>query len=168
MPRLLSRPLSAFIIGCLALASGCDAFGTSEEQLAFREAAYQVPQGYTAVAADGDVISTDADDWRTAPVYAGRFYVEIPPSPNPVTADESMSMTVFVDGGVIGGLSLYRVNALGDLQRVERVPGATRTGLYTLVLDGGELIDAETGLVRLVILDGREEVVTYGDVQVTG
>lgn len=147
----------------LALAAGCDAANADGQRLFEQQALLGVPSGLTRTAADGRVLSTDADDWRVGPAYATRVVVVDPPFPNPVSARESASLPVN-SNGTRGGLALAVLEADGRLRQIAEAPRATDPGLPTLSFFGSQL-GLTAGLYRLVLLDGAGGVVSYGDVE---
>ena len=155
----------AYMTAGLALAalllSGCNTRG---EQSEFVAQALQPPDGITATDENGMVVgSEDPDDWRTAPLYAGRVAVE-PAFPNPVAFGELIEIRIFPNE-VQGAPRGIRVDALSsDGQRLFEVE--RRSEVLPIRFNISASV-GETGLVRLVLFDiGRNEVISYGDVQI--
>lgn len=158
--RLLRFP-AAVLLAALTL-PGCDQV---EAQSDFERDARALPSGITRTGAQGAVLSTDPDDWRLGPVFAGRASVQ-PFFPNPLpqgSAIGRISVTLFAPDGAPVGLVLYARSSTGTLRRLDEraTPGL---GTYELVATAGML--GSVGLHRLVVADAFGEVVTYGDVQV--
>ena len=156
------------VLSVLLAGAGCSSF-SDEEQQAFETAAFYLqPEGYTEVSAMGEVGSRDADDWRSAPVFAGRASVLTPPTPNPATRGTTVRLLIDTQG-VPGGLALYARDARGDLILLDDRPDATEVGFYELAFFGSEAAAGRgDGLYRLIVLDGAQRVVTYGDLRVEG
>lgn len=169
MPHTLRLLLAALPL----LALACDS-ATSDSQRLFEDDALLSPvAGVTRTDADATVLSRDSSDWRIGPAYRGRVsFLELP-SPNPAAAGATVSFLVNSEG-VPGGLELVALARDGD--RVDfvqiRDPGAQRPdasepGLYPFSVRAGQIdVDGGGGLTRVVLLDGRGGVVSYGDVQV--
>ncbi len=164
----LARPLATAALAALVavgatIGAGCDGQRLQES---FAAAARRSPSGITRTNAQGAVAETDADDWRTAPVYAGRVRVD-PAFPNPAAQGRFVSVSVGVLDfeGTQGGLSLHAYDPGGRLRvlTTQRVDGP---GTYVLSFGASQL--GRVGLTRVFVLDGRGEIISYGDVEVLG
>ncbi|GAB5534325.1 MAG: hypothetical protein Rubg2KO_05740 [Rubricoccaceae bacterium] len=167
MNALMPRPIQlCLVLLAAALVSGCSAFN-NEEQVAFENAAFLLqPNGYTRVSELAVVGQADPDDWRTGPAFVGRASVLTPPYPNAAPRDATVRLLIDTNG-VPGGLAVYTVNARGDLILLDERPDATDTGFYELAFFASQATaGGGDGLYRLVVLDGRQRVVTYGDLLV--
>ena len=160
---------SCLLASALALA-GCDA---SDAQGEFELAASQPPSGIARTDAQGNLLSDDPDDWRTAPLYATSFFrVTIRPYPNPVSyaGGQPVVMQVQTGDAIPGGLRLvpYENGRRGQFtsNQTVAVPGP---GAYTFTFYPSEILGAQPGdFWRLVLFDGQSHVVTYGDLQIQG
>ncbi|MEM0962953.1 MAG: hypothetical protein AAGK21_10520 [Bacteroidota bacterium] len=155
---------------------GCDS-GTAESQRLFEDQALLAPAaGITEISPTGTVVSSDPDDWRTAPLFIGIAQILDLPTPNPVEVGDAVSFLVDTQG-VAGGMALFvrlidPATGAADLRRV-RDPGATRgdattPGFYTFSVSAGQIALSGPGLYRVVLLDGRQNVISYGDIEVRG
>ena len=148
--------------------AGCGATDVREAQRLFEAEAFTLPaSGFTETPDGVTVRDEDPQDWRIAPRFLGDFELTLPPYPNPVGRGESIQLLgTFADRN--GALIPYRLTRDGDLLRIEGacVSGSTLAPapVYTVFADCIGL--GESGLFRLVLLDGRGDVVTYGDVSV--
>ena len=159
-----ARPLFVAALAALvAVGAGCDGQRLQES---FAAAARRSPSGITRTNAQGAASETDADDWRTAPVYAGRVRID-PAFPNPAAQGRFVSVSVGVldFDGTQGGLSLHAYDPGGRLRvlTTQRVDGP---GTYVLSFGASQL--GRVGLTRVFVLDGRGEIISYGDVEVLG
>ena len=156
----------ALLLVVLLCVSACSAFD-NEAQIAFENAAFLTqPSGYTQVSETGVVGSSDASDWQPGPVFVGRASVLTPPYPNPAPRAETVRLLIDTNG-VPGGLAIYTLNPRGDLILLDERPDATNVGFYELAFFGSQATaGGGNGLYRLVVLDGRQRVVTYGDLLV--
>ena len=152
----------ALALVCFSLAS-CDAVSIGEAQQAFELAALGEPSGFTNTDAQGRVIREDPQDWTVSPFHQSSFTLTFPPYPNPVSPSQSVQIAgVYSAGGF--GLVPYRVNARGDLVRIEPVTGSLESTAPAFTFTAGLL--GENGLQRLVLTDFDGRIVTYGDIQV--
>ncbi len=147
----------------LGLLAGCDG---QQLQESFAADARRTASGITRTSAQGVVAETDADDWRTAPVYAGRIRVD-PAFPNPAAQGRFVSVPVGVldFDGVQGALSLHAYDPGG---RLRMLVSQSVSGPGTYVLSFGASQLGRVGLTRVFVLDGRGEILSYGDVEVSG
>ena len=174
MPHTLRLLLVALPLVALA----CDS-GTADGQRLFEDDALLSPaQGITRTAitdAGVVVLSRDSSDWRIGPAYLGFVrFLELP-SPNPVASGAAVSFLIDTEG-VSGGLELVAVQRRGDLVDFVEIldPGAQRpdafaSGFYSFTVSASQIAVAgggAGGLTRVVLLDGRDGVVSYGDIQV--
>ncbi|MDX1438796.1 MAG: hypothetical protein R3284_02730 [Rubricoccaceae bacterium] len=151
------------------LISGCDA---GDAQREFQEAAALPPSGIFRTmdgvnAIDGE---NDPDDWRTAPVYAGRFLVSRRAYPNPAGISDVVTIEVRVTGFnvVPGGIRVVGYTENNRRVVLEEDLTATSDGVYAFTFFGGDLIGSSpTGLRRIIIFDGQFGVMSYGDLQLT-
>jgi hypothetical protein len=153
--------MTAGLTLAVLLLSGCNTRG---EQSEFVARALQPPDGITETDENGSVVgSEDPDDWRTAPLYAGRVVVE-PAFPNPVAFGELVEIRIFPTE-VQRAPQGIRVEALSsDGQQLFEV--ASRSEVLPIRFNIGAAI-GETGLFRLILFDiGRNEIISYGDVQI--
>lgn len=150
------------IIGFLG--SGCDS--QRDEIDAFIASANRAPMGFVRTDEIGTVIEEDRDDWRVSPIFAGRVSVS-PAYPNPVSSGfVTIPVTVRDFSSVRGGLALWARDVSGRLRVLDEIPGADQPGVY--VFNFAAALIGRTGLVRLFILDGTQEIVSYGDLLIEG
>ena len=140
---------------------GCD---SQNKQDTFIEDASRVPSGYAATDATGAIISDDKDDWRTAPIFAGKVRFD-PAFPNP-TIGQFVSLPVFIMefNSIQGGLVLRADDGQGSLRLLDEILDASQPGGYTLRFSPAVL--GRTGLIRLFVTDRLGELVSYGDLSV--
>jgi hypothetical protein len=144
----------------LLVVAGCDGFSGEEQRL------FEV----TAISSPSDGVTSD--DWRVGPFYGARVQVidrdQTTPgvegvSPNPAQPDGDVVLQVYADEGP-GGFALYRRRPDGELDLIQAVNGVAGPNIYTFTFFGSEVsATGAPGSYRLVVLDGLERVVTYGD-----
>lgn len=157
----LRLPIIPVCIAVLLLVVGCDSHGQQDE---FAEDASAPPSGFVQTVDGTEIISDDLDDWRTAPVYAGKISVR-PAFPNPVKVEDFVTVpfSVTAFGAVRAPLRL-EVLRDGRLVNLESIDRAGDPGSYAFTFSAARL--GRTGLHRLFFFDGGGELVSYGDVMV--
>ena len=150
------------VLACTALLAACD---VQDLQDTFAQAAAKAPSGITPTDARGVATGTaDPDDWRTAPVYAGRVSIT-PAYPNPAPSTDFVNLPVSIldFDGVFGGLTVQSYDAN---RRLRTLTVSRDNGPGTFVLSFGAALLGGVGLHRLYVFDGRGQLVSYGDVEV--
>ena len=158
--RLLTLCLVLWSGFALFAVAGCDGFN-GEEQRLFEDTAFASPS-------DG----VTADDWRVGALFGAQFQVTDwdagasgiqGASINPAAPNDPISVQVIANDAP-GGVALYRRLADGGLQLIQAKPGVPGPNIYTFTFFGSEAsATGESGSARLIVLDGLERVVTYGD-----
>jgi hypothetical protein len=154
-----------FAAAAAPLLGGCDALGAQDE---FERDAAQPAQGIARTDAQGNLITDDPDDWRTAPLYATSFFrVTLRAFPNPAGFNEGVTIQMQTGDAIPGGLRLVAFK--DDLRspvpgKQCDVPGDVPC-IFTFF--PSDIPGARPGdLWRLVVFDGQSNVVTYGDLLV--
>lgn len=157
MNRLLRCAL--LVVLTLLVGGGCD---TAEQQNEFEDDAFSMPSGFTRTDKNGQIVSEDTDDWRTAPVYSTRVLID-PAFPNPTAPSEFVSIPVSVRefNSIQGGLELVSYDENGIPRRLDEIRDARDPGAYVFTFNPGLL--GVQGLVRVFIVDTRGALVSYGD-----
>jgi len=169
---------SRFLPGIILLAflafsvAGCS---QDDDQRDFEQEAFSFPEGFTETDGSGKVISEDPDDWRTAPFFQGLVFVD-PAFPNPVQVSGQLMINIEIAGiEAVSGLSvvvLIESGANPELRPVYTDPQSPMpTGISVISISPIQLgrfntVESARGLHRLIILDGRNNVISYGDVMV--
>ncbi len=150
------------VVLALLLAGGCD---TAEQQNNFEDEAFSTPSGFTRTDKNGQILSEDKDDWRTAPVYSTSVLID-PAFPNPATPSDFVNVPVSVRefNSIQGGLELVSFDENGIPRRLDEIRDARDPGAYVFTFNPGLL--GVQGLVRLFILDTRGTLVSYGDLSI--
>lgn len=142
------------VLSALLAAAGCDSAGVQQQQI-FEQSAFNS-------ASDGP----SPDDWRVAPFFGIGVQVTQPATPNPATPSEPVSLQVYADE-TAGGLALYRREPDGGIRIIQALRPVAGPNIYTFTFFGGDA--AATGMpgsARLIVLDGLDRVITYGDLVV--
>jgi len=169
-----SRILSVFLLSAFVIFSvtGCS---QDDDQRDFEQEAFSFPEGFTETDGSGRVINEDPDDWRTAPFFQGLVFVD-PAFPNPVQVSDQLMINIEISGiEAVSGLSIVVLIESGvtpELRPVYSNPqtpmptGLTVVNISPIQLGRFGTVESARGLHRLIILDGRNNVISYGDVMV--
>ncbi len=164
---------SVAVLLCLVLA-GCS---KTDDQKKFEDKAFSLPSNYTAMTANGQPASsnqTDPDDWRISPMYQGLVEISTPAYPNPVALNNTLRLEIDIVGiESVPGLQIYvfqeAQNLFGPIDQLDQ--SQLSPGIRVFILEPSSFAGASTGqgvsgFNRLVIFDGRDNVISYGDVLV--
>lgn len=147
---------------------------TDDAQREFEREAFRTPSGFTQTDGSGNIISTDPDDWRVGPLFAGFVEVDQPAYPNPSTG-QLVTIELLITGlGAVNGLDVLTLDDRNFFKRLffdERrplPPGFTQIVINPVQFAPGSsgTISGAQGLHRVFIFDGRENLITYGDIRV--
>lgn len=143
------------------MVAGCD---THNQQDEFADQATAPPVGYTQTDESGRVVTEDADDWRTAPLFRGKVRVD-PAYPNPTPVNfVTIPVSVNAFDTIRGGLAVWGYNTSGRFIRLDELPEASSPGVY--IFSFSVALFGKAGLQRVFIFDGAGEIVSYGDILV--
>ncbi len=152
--------------------SGCN---NNKAQQQFENDARKTPSGYTNTDATGKVISKDPDDWRISPLFQGFIYVSQPPYPNPAGTTQQIKFELQINGlesiyGLYVYTNLQSNTGQYQVQQIYYNPDSPlQPGLITIPFIPsqftitGNASDAR-GLHRIFVYDGRQNLITYGDI----
>ncbi len=150
-------------LACVLLVvwASCD---TQDLQHEFEAQAFAPAAGYTQTTETGETISTDEDDWRTAPAYQTRIEID-PAFPNPPGTSAVVTVPVKVRDfdAVQGGLELVHFDSNRIARRLDNIRSARSPGAYVFKFTPSLI--GKTGLVRVFVVDPLGELVSYGDLQ---
>lgn len=170
----LSAPKNMPIVALLAcfILLGCS---KSDDQKEFENQAYSQPDNITEMPSNPaqGVISEDPDDWRISPMYQGLIEVSTPAYPNPVSLNSDLRLEI--NFKYLDSVPGFEINVLQNANSrwpiIEYDQSELSLGVRTFVLDpssfsGTSSSQNAAGLNRLIIFDGQDNVITYGDVRV--
>ena len=167
-PPMIRTTLSLLALACtlsLVLVA-CDALDAQAE---FENAASLPPQGIFRTTDGVSALNgeNDPDDWRTAPLYAfDGTRVTLKAHPNPARLDDNVILQLSTGEAIPGGVRIRPVRGqqFAPILQTQEVSGP---GVVTFSFFPGEIVGAQPGdLWRLIVFDGRSNVVTYGDLQI--
>ncbi len=139
------------VLALFLTVSGCDSAGI------------QAQQAYEAQAFGSESNGVSPDDWQVAPFFGIGVQVTQAAAPNPAAPTEPVSVQVYADE-TAGGLALYRREADGSIRLVQGLLPVAGPNIYTFTFFGGDASPTGgAGSTRLIVLDGFDRVVTYGD-----
>ncbi len=153
------------------------ACGQDDDQRDFENEAFSLPEGFTETDGSGQIVdeNEDPDDWRTAPFFQGLVFVD-PAFPNPVQVSDQLMINVEISGiEAVSGLTVIVLIESGVNPEFRPVysdpqnpipPGLTVISINPIQLGRFNTVESARGLHRLILLDGRENVISYGDVLV--
>ncbi|MFN1834292.1 hypothetical protein AB2B38_003430 [Balneola sp. MJW-20] len=157
--------LSALII----LFAGCT---RNDDQRAFEQQAYQPASGITQTNALGEVLSTDEDDWRTSPLFEGLINIS-PPFPNPARTNQAITFEIDVTGvQAVSGLEMivwFSSNRFATIyfdNQSPLPPGLTTFQINPIELSEFGTIETARGTHRVILFDGNQQMISYGDIRV--
>lgn len=150
-----------FVAVAVLISAGCD---TAAQQKDFLDEAQATPSGITQTDQNGEVVSLDDDDWRTAPLFLARVEVE-PAYPNPASGVVvTIPFRVLQPNEVSGGVYVRSFDADGDVIPLGESLETSGPGLYIITISPAQL--GPTGLHRLFVTDVFGDLISYGDLDV--
>ena len=170
----ISNPAKLIIaIIVTAALAGCS---ESEDQRNFEQRALLPPSGIMAMNANGapaDGGEEDSDDWQIAPEFQGTIDVQTAAFPNPVSFNSTFEILIEIQSfQSINGLQVFAFQQPNNLiAPLFPQTGELNPGFKTIQLSPQQFAsEAGTGnfgsLYRIIIYSTRQEVITYGDVQI--
>lgn len=137
-----------------------------EAQMSFVNQAYSIPNNFTETDSKGFIINEDSDDWRISPVYIGLVEVR-PIFPNPVQYGSSVSLEVNFKGTVYNSrIELVYLSQSNEWYTLEAKDSTNDFDLIHFIIDSykfGNTGEQARGIHRLLLLDGNQRLITYGD-----
>lgn len=171
---LSKRALSLLVLVALLFA-GCS---KSDDQRQFEREALHQPQNITETDGSGKITGTsDPDDWRIGPMYRGlinigNFSEPQPPFPNPVAFNSDLHIYLTqLTPDEINTLEIYKLTEFNNRQIVRLYEEFEINSTFNdLRIPASSIADGEgsgaSGIYRLLIYDGRGNLISYGDVEV--
>lgn len=166
---LISNSYKILIL--ILIVAGCT---KSNSQKVFENDAKSSIQGYTETDIHGKINPNhvDQDDWRIGPMFHGYVQVNIPPYPNP-TNNQQIKMELNITGlSEVTGLYVYdRTPSNKYVQVLPPNDAVLDPGILPLTFEPiqmsntGNVADIR-GLNRILIYDGQQNLITYGDILV--
>lgn len=161
-------------VGCLLMAS-CS---KSDDQRDFESRALSEPNRITETDNNGNIVNSDPDDWQIGPMYQGLISIGTPdnqpPYPNPLSFNQELTINIYIRS--IETLSRIEIYSFEFPSEANSPAIAIRENISSPSLEtislSGQLISGTSGgsqaagLYRILIYDGEQNLITYGDVQI--
>jgi hypothetical protein len=152
----------------------------NDDQRQFEQQARSQPQGITQTDAQGNVMDADPDDWRISPMYRGLVSVGVgisdsqPPYPNPMQFNQTLNLSIYVSNTeTLDRIEIFTfeissqlngpIYTESDISSPQLVSPTNLNGEFISSSSGGS---QASGLYRLLIYDGQQNLITYGDVRI--
>lgn len=162
------KKISSLLL-CLTLLSVLISCGGNDAQDSFEREAYKLADNITVTNFQGEVITKDDDDWRVSPFYTGIADIS-PAFPNPVPYVDTATLEVFINGSPLSSyLELGYLDELGNWNQLEVQESVGDFTLNTFRINPvqfGANADLAKGLYRLILIDGNQRIITYGDIMI--
>jgi len=170
---------SKFILILFVLSASLGACSKSDDQREFEQEARSGPNGYTETDSQGEVISEDPDDWRISPMYRGLVTIgegitgSQPPYPNPLPLNQDLTLNLYIND--IETLSKFYIYTFrppsglsGPIYSEEDIssPILLSPPLSGELIAGSSSGSQASGLYRLLIYDGQDNIISYGDIRI--
>lgn len=158
---LLFIPLFFLTVSC----------GGNDAQDSFEREAYRLAENITRTNYQGDVDPDhiDNDDWRVSPFYTGIADID-PVFPNPVPYVDNATLEVYINGSPLSSyLELFYIDDSGrpvQLEVQESVGDFTLNTFRINPIQFGANADLAKGIYRLILIDGNQRIITYGDIMI--
>lgn len=150
----------------------------SNDQRQFEEEALSPPfTGITEMTEHGKQTEggqTDRNDWQTSPDFAGLINVQTPAYPNPVEYDQNFFIDIEIPyTDTVDRLAFYAINPNAVDQNMIFLKEETNLSIQdSYLLNSGYFANnsgvPSSNIYRILIYDGRDNLISYGDVQVGG
>jgi len=150
----------------------------SNDQRDFENEALRTPSGITETNANGEVVGEpDNDDWRISPMYRGLISINSSgarlPYPNPLPYNQKITIGLYLGSlETLNRLEVYSFKDPNQLSgRIYNIEGLNPPGYEEITLSGSNISGSAggsqaDGLYRVLIYDGQQNLITYGDVQI--
>lgn len=173
----MSKPFAAGFILLVVSIGVFASCSKSNDQRDFENQALSAPSGITETNANGEVITTDNNDWQVGPMYRGLISIGSPdaqpPYPNPLPYNQNLTISIYIRSvDTLNRLEIYSFknpNQLtGPIYTSEGLnpPGYEEISLSGSNISGSAGGSTADGLYRILIYDGQQNLITYGDVQI--
>ncbi len=138
-----------------------------DAQSKFEAQAYGEPANYTETSFQGDIVRNDTDDWRISPLYLGLASVQ-PIFPNPVQFGTNVTLEIDIKGApASSSIEVGYLNQSNQWIFLQQQDLQNDFELITFLINtrqfGSSLSQAQ-GLKRMLVFDGNQRLISYGDI----
>lgn len=164
---------------CVVLLAGFLFVGCSksDDQRKFENEALTAPQNITETNDQGEIVNEDPDDWRVGPMYRGLINIgsadSEAPHPNPLGYNQNITIWInFNVSDPVDAIEIRKFRLPSDrnypqlryLQNDQLVRNNIITIEGQLIAEGSG--DSGRGDYRIMIYDGNQNLISYGDVRI--
>lgn len=151
----------------------------SDDQREFENQGLTEPEGITETDNSGSIKNNDPDDWRISPMYQGLITIgstgeDLHPHPNPLPFNLQLTIDLYIR--TIETLNRIEIYSFEFPEEANSPAIAVREDISSPTLEtftlSGQLISGSTGgsqasgLYRILIYDGKQNLITYGDIKI--
>ena len=155
-------PFTLLLLGLLLTTCQQD---SAQQQ--YEAEAYGPIEGYTQTDLQQNVLSQDTKDWQVSPYYEGLIRI-LPLFPNPISYGGTAYLEITLNGAPIQSyLELGYLNFNNQWIPLQQETVSSEFELVTFVIDSrnfGSSAELAHGLHRLLLYDGNQRLITYGDI----
>lgn len=164
--------IAVSIVASIALVlAGCS---KSDDQRKFENRAFTEPSGITEMNVNGQRVQNgeyDVDDWTIGPMFGGLVEIATPAFPNPVPLNSTLRIDIEILGyNPVSGMEIYSFRfpdenpvGLNIIDQSELSPGILTININPQQIAGST---PGQGTYRILIYDGRQNLISYGDVRI--
>ena len=155
-------PFNLLLLGLLLTSCQQD---SAQQQ--YEAEAYGPIEGYTQTDLQQNVLSEDKKDWQVSPYYEGLIRI-LPLFPNPISYGGTAYLEMTLNGAPIQSyVELGYLNFNNQWIPLQQETVSSEFELVTFVIDSrnfGSSAELARGLHRLLLYDGNQRLITYGDI----
>lgn len=159
---------SLLLVGC----------SKSDDQRNFENQALTTPDEITETNGSGEIVgATDPDDWQVSPMYNQLISISSelsdPPHPNPLPYNETLNLQVeFNVSDPVNTIAIRKFRLPSDAQYplLRLLDQSELIDFNSIPLEGSNIAEGAgtggKGLYRILIYDGNQNLISYGDVRI--
>ncbi len=161
----INRLLIPYFFLPLGLLLGSCQQDSAQQQ--YEAEAYGPIEGYTETDLQQNILSEDKKDWQVSPYYEGLIQI-LPLFPNPISYGGTAYLEMTLNGAPVQSyVELGYLNFNNQWIPLQQEIVSSEFELITFVIDSrnfGSSAELARGLHRLLLYDGNQRLITYGDI----